>query len=345
MAAVTTPVSDRWWHRGLTLAAGCVIVCFGLIATNLVLYERELAAVTPAANTVRAGVIAGPLQARVRGGRASAAGASDGTPAASQPRGELARGVARLKGQLQAVAEGRRIDDVACVAVADLARALGGELDQATPDGPATILCDAGMIEIAPGTQAARVNYASLALTQAPVAIDGQLYVPVRSLEQMAGLQVTWDEKSRRFQLAHGDSRVEVVILEDQFEIEIDRSDRTLQIRYLGQAIATWKCCVAEGGNTPVGTFHIQNKAAWAAWRSYSGEHIPGGSRRNPLGARWLGTTARGRETGRAIGIHGTNQPSSIGTRISGGCVRLTNAHSIEMFNTIPVGTRVIVHE
>ncbi len=26
MAAVTTPVSDRWWHRGLTLAAGCVIV-------------------------------------------------------------------------------------------------------------------------------------------------------------------------------------------------------------------------------------------------------------------------------------------------------------------------------
>lgn len=134
-------------------------------------------------------------------------------------------------------------------------------------------------------------------------------------------------------------------MLEDLFDLEIDRSDRTLQVRYLGHLIATWSICVGAGNNTPVGTFHIQNKAEWAAWVAYWGEYIPGGSHRNPLGARWLGTTARGRETGRVIGIHGTNQPSSIGQRISGGCIRLTNAHSIELYETIPIGTRVVIHE
>ena len=114
---------------------------------------------------------------------------------------------------------------------------------------------------------------------------------------------------------------------------------------YAGERLVRWGCCVGAGGNTPVGTFHIQNKGVWPGWRAYWGEFIPGGSARNPLGARWLGTTARGRATERVIGIHGTNQPSSIGQRISGGCMRLTNAHAIELYDTIPIGTRVVIHE
>jgi lipoprotein-anchoring transpeptidase ErfK/SrfK len=107
----------------------------------------------------------------------------------------------------------------------------------------------------------------------------------------------------------------------------------------------TYGACIGEGENTPVGEFQIQNKAVAPGWRAYWGEYIPGGSPRNPLGVRWLGTTAHGRATGRVIGIHGTNQPSSIGQRISGGCVRLQNAHAIELYETIPIGTHVSIHE
>jgi lipoprotein-anchoring transpeptidase ErfK/SrfK len=72
---------------------------------------------------------------------------------------------------------------------------------------------------------------------------------------------------------------------------------------------------------------------------------MPGGSSRNPLGARWLGTSAHGHATGRVIGIHGTNQPSSIGQRISGGCMRTYNSNAIELYNNIPVGTQLYIHE
>ncbi|MEN6544752.1 MAG: L,D-transpeptidase, partial [Armatimonadia bacterium] len=41
----------------------------------------------------------------------------------------------------------------------------------------------------------------------------------------------------------------------------------------------------------------------------------------------------------------GTNQPSSIGKRISGGCMRTYNDNAIELFNNIPVGTPVTIHE
>jgi lipoprotein-anchoring transpeptidase ErfK/SrfK len=94
-----------------------------------------------------------------------------------------------------------------------------------------------------------------------------------------------------------------------------------------------------------VGDFHIANKAVWPPWNAYWGEYMPGGSARNPLGARWLGTSARGRATGRVIGIHGTNQPSSIGRRISGGCLRAHNRDAIELYNNIPVGTPLTIHE
>ena len=73
---------------------------------------------------------------------------------------------------------------------------------------------------------------------------------------------------------------------------------------------------------TPRGTFHIKNKAI-----------NPGG----PFGARWMGLSA----TGGSYGIHGTNNPSSIGKDISNGCIRMYNEDVIELFNLVPIGTIV----
>jgi len=57
----------------------------------------------------------------------------------------------------------------------------------------------------------------------------------------------------------------------------------------------------------------------------------------NPLGARalYLGKTI--------YRIHGTNQPSTIGTFVSSGCIRLTNDDVTDLYTRVKVGTRVVV--
>ena len=68
--------------------------------------------------------------------------------------------------------------------------------------------------------------------------------------------------------------------------------------------------------------------AAFRGWRP-----------RNPLGARalYLGTTV--------YRIHGTNQPDTIGSAVSSGCFRLVNSDVIDLYDRIPVGTKVIVRQ
>jgi hypothetical protein len=57
----------------------------------------------------------------------------------------------------------------------------------------------------------------------------------------------------------------------------------------------------------------------------------------NPLGARalYLGKTL--------YRIHGTNQPSTIGTFVSSGCIRLINEDVEDLYSRVQVGTRVVV--
>ncbi|MBN9261726.1 MAG: hypothetical protein BGN89_10155 [Alphaproteobacteria bacterium 64-6] len=62
---------------------------------------------------------------------------------------------------------------------------------------------------------------------------------------------------------------------------------------------------------------------------------VPGGDPKNPMGARalYLGSTL--------YRIHGTDAPSTIGQNVSRGCVRMHNAHVIELYERIPVGAKV----
>jgi lipoprotein-anchoring transpeptidase ErfK/SrfK len=41
--------------------------------------------------------------------------------------------------------------------------------------------------------------------------------------------------------------------------------------------------------------------------------------------------------------IHGTNAPSTIGGRVSSGCIRMTNDDVIDLYSRVNVGTKVIV--
>ena len=127
--------------------------------------------------------------------------------------------------------------------------------------------------------------------------------------------------------------------------ITIDRDSFTLR---LFRNLRVWKrygIAVGMAGlETPAGTYHIQNKQVNPAWHvpnsawagSLAGQVIPGGAPNNPLKARWLGIA-------NGVGIHGTAEDWSIGTRASHGCIRMHVSDVIDLYDRVPIGTPVLI--
>jgi lipoprotein-anchoring transpeptidase ErfK/SrfK len=63
----------------------------------------------------------------------------------------------------------------------------------------------------------------------------------------------------------------------------------------------------------------------------------------NPLGARALDQFQGERDT--LFRIHGTNEPGTIGQAVSSGCIRLLNKDVYNLYNRVPTGTLVRVHQ
>ncbi|MEQ1519838.1 MAG: L,D-transpeptidase [Aestuariivirga sp.] len=80
----------------------------------------------------------------------------------------------------------------------------------------------------------------------------------------------------------------------------------------------------------------IRRRPDLEKWRN----GMPGG-RENPLGARAIYLFAGGRDT--LFRIHGTNEPQSIGTAASSGCIRMLNEEVSELYESVQIGTKVIV--
>jgi lipoprotein-anchoring transpeptidase ErfK/SrfK len=102
---------------------------------------------------------------------------------------------------------------------------------------------------------------------------------------------------------------------------------------------------VGRPGFTWSGTHHITNKREWPDWtppdemlkrRPDLPRHMVGGPD-NPLGARamYLGSTM--------YRIHGSNEPWTIGTQVSSGCIRMRNEDVIDLYGRVRVGTKVVV--
>lgn len=90
---------------------------------------------------------------------------------------------------------------------------------------------------------------------------------------------------------------------------------------------------------TPEGLFTVTVKAINPYYRKLN---ISGGLPENPLGTRWIGFDALDTD-GRTYGIHGTNRPYSIGYYVSLGCIRLRNEDVEELFEFVPIGTKVFI--
>ena len=97
------------------------------------------------------------------------------------------------------------------------------------------------------------------------------------------------------------------------------------------------------GYTTPAGLYSIQNKAIDPVWDvpdepwagDFRGRQIPPGPE-NPIKARWLGVYD-------GVGIHGTAEAESIGTRASRGCIRMRIEEVKDLYRQIPVGTPIYI--
>ena len=98
------------------------------------------------------------------------------------------------------------------------------------------------------------------------------------------------------------------------------------------------------GHDTPSGTYTIANKQVNPAWHvpnspwagDLQGQVIPGGAPNNPLKARWLGIAD-------GVGIHGTAEDWSIGSRASHGCIRMHVSDVVDLYPRVPVGAKVLI--
>ena len=129
--------------------------------------------------------------------------------------------------------------------------------------------------------------------------------------------------------------------------IIVHTSERYLYVVQAGERALRYGIGVGRDGFQWKGLLKITRKQEWPDWtpppemierQPYLPRFMAGGPG-NPMGARalYLGATV--------YRIHGTNQPHTIGSAVSSGCFRLVNNDVIDLYERVPVGTKVIVRQ
>ena len=113
---------------------------------------------------------------------------------------------------------------------------------------------------------------------------------------------------------------------------------------------------VGQAGLEFTGSATIDRKKEWPTWRPtdemierephrytkfIDNDYIMPGGPGNPLGARALYLFQNGVDT--YFRIHGTTQPETIGLSVSNGCIRMLNEHVVDLYERVPIGTKVTV--
>ncbi|WP_312943282.1 L,D-transpeptidase [Agrobacterium sp.] len=131
--------------------------------------------------------------------------------------------------------------------------------------------------------------------------------------------------------------------------IVIDTPNRFLYLVLADGKARRYGVGVGKPGFEWAGTHQVTRKAEWPSWtppkemitrEAAKGHYLPAfmeGGPQNPMGARamYLGSTL--------YRIHGTNQPWTIGSNNSSGCIRMRNEDVTDLYERVNVGTKVIV--
>src|SRR5437763_8829672 len=179
--------------------------------------------------------------------------------------------------------------------------------------------------------------------TAAPLSLSHNVYAYSRA-DQMAPLE----EQSEQSYEAPAQFRRQIVAYtgsEAPGTIIIDTPNTFLYLVQPGGRAIRYGIGVGRDGFRWSGVQTISKKAEWPDWtpppemiqrQPYLPRFMAGGAT-NPLGARamYLGNTI--------YRIHGTNAPSTIGHRVSSGCIRLTNEDVADLYSRVNIGTKVVV--
>ena len=131
--------------------------------------------------------------------------------------------------------------------------------------------------------------------------------------------------------------------------IKIDTKANTLEVHEGEKLIAVYPVTVGSAQTTsPIGEWKVRRISKMPTFR-YDKEMLQHGKRsgnfhllppgpRNPVGVMWIALNKKG------IGIHGTNDPGSIGRAASHGCIRLANWDVVRLATKIKPGDNVSIH-
>ncbi len=108
-----------------------------------------------------------------------------------------------------------------------------------------------------------------------------------------------------------------------EYSIALSLSKRQIYLTQGGRLIKTYPVGIGKASTpTPTGSYRIVSK-----------DPNPGGV----FGAMWLGLSIPG------YGIHGTNNPQSIGKMVSKGCIRMHNQDVLQLSRIVSIGTPVTI--
>jgi|TARA_R110002049_G_scaffold29972_6_gene102176 lipoprotein-anchoring transpeptidase ErfK/SrfK len=140
------------------------------------------------------------------------------------------------------------------------------------------------------------------------------------------------------------------------YEIHVDPDEFALYWTLPDNTAMRYVVGVGRPGLYEAGEFFVGARKEWPSWTPTPGmierqpelyaKHADGmaGGLENPLGSRalYLFQPDRGDTF---LRIHGTNDPATLGQRVSNGCARLVNDQMVDLYNRIPMGTRVVLYE
>ena len=116
--------------------------------------------------------------------------------------------------------------------------------------------------------------------------------------------------------------------------IVVSLEDRKLALVEDGKALKIYDVAVGKPSTpSPIGIFTIERRVANPTYHHDGRTVLPGPG--NPVGTRWMGLSKHG------YGIHGTNQPASIGKAASHGCIRMAKNDLEEFYELVTEGDMV----
>jgi lipoprotein-anchoring transpeptidase ErfK/SrfK len=187
---------------------------------------------------------------------------------------------------------------------------------------------------------------ASTAAVAEPLSFAGPFFQPHRAFEQIRPAPQATPYRDETQVSPHLRRRVvDYPTNEAPGTIVIDTPNTYLYLVLGGGQAIRYGIGVGRDGFTWSGVKTIDRKAEWPDWyppadmleRQPFLPRMMAGGPGNPMGARamYLGGTV--------YRIHGTNSPSTIGTRATSGCIRMVNEDVIDLYNRVNIGTKVVV--